>query len=74
MTVTKIEGIMKNLSLFKPEDLPPKVRYEKLFRNLVSLSKVQSRKGRPPFSKDSLLRALIYKNLRGLPSLTELAF
>ncbi|MCD6516097.1 MAG: transposase [Candidatus Aminicenantes bacterium] len=29
---------------------------------------------RPSFSKDATLRALIYKNLRGLSSFSELAF
>jgi hypothetical protein len=28
---------MKNIPLFKAEDLPPRARYEKLFENLPSL-------------------------------------
>ena len=61
--------------LFQPQDLPPKIRYEKVFSLLPSLSSHANKKrGRPAFSKNSLLRALIYKNLRGLPSLSELAF
>jgi len=65
---------MKNLLLFKAEDLPPRVRYEKLFENLPSLPGLPKATGRPPFSQDAILRALIYKNLRGLASLTDLVF
>jgi len=65
---------MKNLSLFKAEDLPPRVRYERLFENLPSLPLLPKATGRPPFCRDAILRALIYKNLRGLPSLTDLVF
>jgi len=65
---------MKNLSLFKPEDIPPHVHYEKLFSNLLLFHEHQAKRGRPSFSKNFLLRALIYKNLRSLPTLTELSF
>jgi len=65
---------MKNLPLFKAEDIPPIINYEKLFSNLLSIHRDQSKRGRPPFSKNSLIRALIYKNLRSLPSLTDLSF
>jgi len=65
---------MKNLSLFKAEDIPPRVQYKKLFSHLLSIHEDQSKRGKPPFSKDSLLRALIYKNLRSIPTLTELSF
>ncbi|MFQ6052440.1 MAG: transposase [Candidatus Hydrothermarchaeota archaeon] len=62
-------------SLFRPQDLPPKVLYEKIFDQLLSLGDNTTRKrGRPSFYKDAILRALIYKNLRRLPSLSELAF
>lgn len=61
--------------LFKPQDLPLKTPYEKVFSLLPSLPDSKKKKrGRPSFSKDSILRALIYKNLRGLPSLSELTF
>lgn len=61
--------------LFRPQDLPPKIHYEKIFSLLPSFSDQPKKKlGRPAFSKNSLLRALIYKNLRGFPSLSELAF
>jgi hypothetical protein len=65
---------MKNSPLFKAEDLPPRVRYEKLFENLPSLPPFPRATGRPSFSRDAILRALIYKNLRGLSSLTDLVF
>ena len=65
---------MKNIPLFKAEDRPPRVRYEKLFENLPPLPALPKATGRPPFSQDAILRALIYKNLRGLPSLTDLVF
>jgi len=65
---------MKHPYLFKPQDLPPRIRYEKLFSNLLTFPQDSPKRGRPPFSKLSLLNALIYSNLRGLPSLSELAF
>jgi hypothetical protein len=65
---------MKNVPLFKAEGLPPRARYEKLFENLPPLPDLSKATGRPPFSRDAILRALIYKNLRGLPSLTDLVF
>jgi hypothetical protein len=65
---------MKNVSLFKAEDLAPRVRYERLFENLPPLPDLPKARGRPPFPKDAILRALLYKNLRGLPSLTDLVF
>jgi transposase len=61
-------------SLFQPEDLPPRVRFEKLFSHLPAWGQKHNARGRPPFSREALLRALIYCHLRGLPSLTELAF
>ncbi|MGB8952002.1 MAG: transposase [Candidatus Aminicenantales bacterium] len=65
---------MKNVFLFKAEDLSPRVRYEKLFENLPPLLDIPQATGRPPICRDAILRALIYKNLRGLPTLTELVF
>jgi len=65
---------MKNVPLFKAEYLPPRVRFEKLFENLPPLPDLPRTTGRPPFSKDAVLRTLIYKNLRGLHSLTDLVF
>lgn len=65
---------MKHPYLFKPQDLSPRIRYEKLFSNLLTFPQDSPKRGRPPFSKLSLLKALIYSSLRGLPSLSELAF
>ena len=66
---------MKQISLFKPEDLPPRILYKKLFENLPALSWDQKeRGGRPPFSRDFLLKALIYKGLRRIHSLTDIVF
>jgi hypothetical protein len=64
--VTKLEGLMKNIPHFKAQDLPPRVRYEKLFENLPPLPALPEATGRPPFSQDAILGALIYKN-RQLP-------
>lgn len=62
-------------SLFKPQDFPPKIQYEKIFTLLPSFPEQrESKRGRPAVCKDSILRTLIYKNLRGLPSLSELVF
>lgn len=55
---------MEQISLFKPEDLPPRILYKKLFENLPALSWERKGAGRPPFSRNSLLKALIYKDLR----------
>ncbi len=61
--------------LFKPQDLPLKTPYEKVFSLLPCFSdSIKKKRGWPSFSKDAILRALIYKNLRGLSSLSELAF
>lgn len=61
--------------LFRPQDLPPKIPYEKIFSLLPSFSdQTKKKRGRPSFSKDAIIQALIYKNLRGLPSLSELSF
>jgi len=65
---------MSSFSLFHPEDLPPRVRYEKLFGHLPAFLEIPNVRGRPSFSKNTLLRSLIYRNLRGLPSLADLAF
>jgi transposase len=61
--------------LFRPQDLPLKIPYEKVFALLPPFGETPKKaRGRPAFSRAALLRALIYKNLRGLPSLSELAF
>jgi len=65
---------MKTPSLFNTEDLPPRIRYEKLFKHLPPMKETAKERGRPSFPKDTILRALIYRNLRGLASLGDLAF
>ena len=64
---------MKN-SLFSAGDIPPLFQYEKLFSYLHVPWKIQTKRGRPPYSKTSLLHALVYKNLRSLPTLSDLSF
>lgn len=55
-------------------DINPLENYKLLFGNLGA-SHLDScvSTGRKPFPRESLLRAIIFKNLKGLPSLTELA-
>jgi hypothetical protein len=64
---------MKN-HLFSVGDVPPLFQYEKLFSHLSIPWKIQTKRGRPPWPKASLFRALIYKNLRSLPALSDLSF
>lgn len=60
--------------LFNPADLPPAVKYEKLFENLPLLPENIPKTGRCPISRNSLLKALIYKSLRRFPYLGDLTF
>jgi len=62
------------LSIFRPEQLPHPVRYNLLFEHLPPLAEKRSGICRPPFSINAILKALIYKALSQLPSLSELAF
>jgi len=64
---------MKPTSLFNPENIPPRIRYEKLFKHLPPMEETSKERGRLPFPKETILRALIYRHLRGLPSLADLA-
>lgn len=63
-----------SLSLFDPAGLPSAIRYEKLFENLLELEDKANRRGRRPIRRNSLLKALIYKALRRLATLSDLAF
>lgn len=63
-----------SLYLFDPADLPPAIRYEKLFENLPRLDENVKRIGRRPVSRNSLLKALIYKAIRRLATLSDLNF
>ena len=60
--------------LFNLADLPPAVKYEKLFENLPMLQENIPKTGRRPVSKNCMLKALIYKSLRRFPYLTDLTF
>ena len=60
--------------LIPPEAIPPRVKYEKLFENLPEVPEKASQRGRPPIAKESLLKGLIYRNLRGIDKLVELEF
>lgn len=72
--ITKMEDAMRQLGLLPLETLSPRVPYEFLFQHLPLLSLRANDQGRPVLSKDALLRAFIYKALRRLKSLTDLAF
>jgi len=65
---------MKQLGLLPLETLPPRVKYDFLFQPLPSLSLHPKERGRPPFSRDALLKAFVYKALRRLKTLSDLAF
>jgi hypothetical protein len=71
---TKMGNTMKQLSLLQLETLPPRVKYDFLFEPLPSLSLHPKEKGRPPFSRDALLKAFVYKALRRLKTLSDLTF
>lgn len=71
---TKMEDTMKQANLLPPKVLPSTVRYDFLFEPLPALSCKEHHRGRPPFSRDALLKAFIYKALRRLKTLTDLAF
>ena len=60
--------------LFDPEDLPPAIKYEKLFENLPEIKHQVAKTGRRPFDRNSLLKALIYKAIRRLSFLSDLTF
>lgn len=71
---TKMEDRMRQTGLLPFESLPPTFQYESLFQNLPSLALKENKRGRPPLPKDALLRAFIYKALRRMKTLTDLAF
>ncbi len=60
--------------LFDLADLPPAIKYDRLFEHLPMLQEIMPKTGRRPVSKNSLLKALIYKSLRRYPYLTDLTF
>lgn len=66
---------MNQLPLWHGKDLPSGYRYRQLFDNLPTLAlKPSSGSGRKPYEYNFLLRALIYRCLRQIPTLTELVF
>lgn len=73
-TLHKNEDTMKQLGLLPPNTLPATIQYELLFEPLPSLLLKENDRGRPSFCRDALLKALIYKALRRLKTLTDLAF
>ena len=72
----KIREDSSMATLFDARSLPPLVRYERLFQSLPGLPTPPRRSGpgRPGFSRNALLRAHIYRALRRIPRLTDLAF
>ncbi len=72
----KTRGYLMAISefLFDPALLPPAIRYDKLFENLPMLEERHATTGRHPFSRNNLLKALIYKALRNLANLSDLTF
>ena len=65
---------MRQRCLIPPESIPPRARYEKLFENLPEIPSKSTGRGRPPVSREALLKGLIYRNLRGIHKLVELEF
>lgn len=60
--------------IFNPVDLPPVIHYDKLFENLPVIQEPRARTGRRPVSRNSLLKALVYKALRRIVTLVDLNF
>ena len=71
---TKMEDPMKQSGLFPLETLTQKVHYGLLFKHLPSLPLRENNRGRPALPRDALFKAFIYKALRRLTTLTDLAF
>lgn len=66
---------MDQLPLIRGQHLPSVFRYEVLFRHLpVFAEQENTGRGRKAYNPNILLRALIYRCLRQIPTLTELAF
>ena len=51
------------LELLQPEHLPPRLRWEKLFELLPVWPQAPSQKGRRPYDRSALLKALLYQRL-----------
>lgn len=75
LTLHENEDTMKQIGLFPPHTLPTSIHYELLFEPLPPLPLFKEmNRGRPPFCQDALLKSFIYKALRRLKTLTDLAF
>jgi hypothetical protein len=57
--------------LFDLADLPPAIKYKKLFENLPMLLENIPKTGRRRVSKNTVFKALIYKSLRRFPYIIE---
>ena len=73
-TKQKDEHMSVSEFIFDPVDLPSAVRYDKLFENLPAIREQRAGTGRPPVSRNSLLKTLIYKALRRIVTLVDLNF
>src|SRR3972149_9571466 len=71
---TKMEDTMKQQDLLPLQVLPQPIPYDLLFEPFSNSSPSQKGRGRPPFARVLLLKAFIYKALRGIDTLTDLAF
>jgi hypothetical protein len=71
---TKIEDTMKQMDLLTPTSLSQPIPYDLLFEPLPIDPPLEKGRGRPPFPRNALLKAFIYKALRGIDTLTDLAF
>jgi hypothetical protein len=75
LTLHENEDTMKQVGLFPPHTLPATIHYELLFEPLPPLALLkESGLGRPSFCQDALLKSFIYKALRRIKTLTDLAF
>lgn len=66
---------MKQIGILLPHTLPASIHYELLLEPLPSLALFkESDRGRPSFCRDALLKSFVYKALRRLKPLTDVAF
>lgn len=64
---------MKQDNLFHGEHLPPRIKYQKLFSYLPDIP-YSYKFGRPQVNPNAMLRAFIYRSLRRLSTITDLAY
>jgi hypothetical protein len=67
------EAIMNQQSLFHGEHLPSRIKYQKLFEYLPELP-YSYKFGRPQTNPNAILRAFIYRSLRSLSTISDLAY